>query len=194
LDDESRQHFEQLQLLLKSAGINFEINPRLVRGLDYYGKTVFEWVTDRLGAQGTVCAGGRYDGLVQQLGGKPTPAVGFAMGVERLVLLLQELNVIPETVSQSVDVYIAAVGDVAADAFQLGENIRNNLPQLKVMNHCGGGNFKKQLKAADRSGARVALIVGENEAREGLATIKFLREERDQLTLPVEQVLIALQD
>ncbi|WP_255568289.1 histidine--tRNA ligase [Pseudomaricurvus albidus] len=194
LDEESRTHFEQLKALLDAAGIAYEINPRLVRGLDYYSKTVFEWVTTRLGAQGTVCAGGRYDGLVEQMGGKPTPAVGFAMGVERLILLLQELNVIPEGLNQSVDVYVAAMGDVQAQAFAVAEQIRSGLPHLRVMSHCGGGNFKKQMKKADASGADVAIIIGEDEAANGQATIKFLRDDKPQQTLAVEELLSALQD
>jgi histidyl-tRNA synthetase len=194
LDDESQQHFTDLQKLLSNAGIAFEINPRLVRGLDYYGKTVFEWVTDKLGAQGTVCAGGRYDGLVEQLGGKSTPAVGFAMGIERLVLLLQELNVVPDGLTQTVDVYILAVGDVVQDAFSLGEMVRNQLPHLRVMNHCGGGSFKSQIKKADRSGAQVALIVGEDEASQGMVTMKYLRVESEQQTLPIEAIVEALKD
>ena len=192
LDGESQQHFTDLQKLLSNAGIAFEINPRLVRGLDYYGKTVFEWVTDKLGAQGTVCAGGRYDGLVEQLGGKSTPAVGFAMGIERLVLLLQELNLVPDGLTQTVDVYILAVGDVVQDAFSLGEMVRNQLPHLRVMNHCGGGSFKSQMKKADRSGAQVALIVGEDEASQGMVTMKYLRVESEQQTLPIEAIVEAL--
>lgn len=194
LDAESADHFEQLKALLDAAGIAYEINPRLVRGLDYYGKTVFEWVTSKLGAQGTVCAGGRYDGLVEQMGGKPTPAVGFAMGVERLVLLLQELDVIPEGLSQNVDVYVVAMGDVQSQAFAVAEQVRSGLPHLRVMNHCGGGNFKKQMKKANASGADIALIIGEDEADNGQVTVKFLREDKPQQTLAVEQLLAALQD
>ncbi|MYM62994.1 histidine--tRNA ligase [Pseudomaricurvus sp. HS19] len=194
LDDESREHFDGLKAMLDAAGISYEVNPRLVRGLDYYSKTVFEWVTTKLGAQGTVCAGGRYDGLVEQLGGKPTPAVGFAMGVERLVLLLQELQVLPEGLDRSVDVYVVAMGDVQPQAFALAEQIRNGLPHLRVMSHCGGGNFKKQMKKADASGADVAVILGEDEVAQGQATLKFLREDRPQQTLAVEELLRALQD
>lgn len=192
LDEESRVHFEQLQTLLDAAGVPYEINPRLVRGLDYYSKTVFEWVTDKLGAQGTVCAGGRYDGLVEQLGGKPTPAVGFAMGIERLVLLLQELNVIPEDVNQQVDVYLVAVGDVAGAAVQLGEKLRDELPYLRLMTHCGGGSFKSQMKKADKSAAGIALILGEDEAQQGQVTVKYLRQEREQQTLPVAEAISLL--
>jgi histidyl-tRNA synthetase len=198
LDDESREHFEQLKAMLDAAGIRYEVNQRLVRGLDYYSKTVFEWVTDKLGAQGTVCAGGRYDGLVEQLGGKPTPAVGFAMGVERLILMLQELDVIPAGLNQNVDVYVAAMGGaqsgVQAQAFAVAERIRDALPHLRVMSHCGGGNFKKQMKKADASGADVAVIIGEDEAAKGQASLKYLREDRPQQTLTIEQLLAALQD
>ncbi len=194
LDDESRLHFDQLKALLDAAGVDYVINPRLVRGLDYYSKTVFEWVTDKLGAQGTVCAGGRYDGLVEQLGGKPTPAVGFAMGVERLILLLQELNVLPEGLTQTADVYVVAMGDVLPQAFAMAEQIRNRLPHLRVVSHCGGGNFKKQMKKADASGADFAVIIGEDEAAAGQATLKYLRVDQPQQTLAVEELLSALQD
>ncbi len=194
LDKESKIHFQQLQTLLDAAGVSYEINPRLVRGLDYYSKTVFEWVTDKLGAQGTVCAGGRYDGLVEQLGGKPTPAVGFAMGVERLVLLLQALEVIPADINQQVDVYLVAVGDVQTAAVSLGERLRDELPFLRLMTHCGGGSFKSQMKKADKSGASVALILGEDEVARGQVTIKYLREERHQQTVGVDEALAQLKD
>ncbi len=194
LEEESQEHFDGLKAMLDAAGIVYEINPRLVRGLDYYCNTVFEWVTDKLGAQGTVCAGGRYDGLVEQLGGKPTSAVGFAMGIERLVLLLQELQVIPEAIGQSVDAYLVSVGDVKPAAFKLAETIRTELPYLRLLSHCGGGNFKKQMKKANDSGADVALIVGEDEASNNQVTVKYLREDKPQETLTIEQALQALQD
>ncbi len=194
LEEESQEHFDGLKAMLDAAGIAYEINPRLVRGLDYYCNTVFEWVTDKLGAQGTVCAGGRYDGLVEQLGGKPTSAVGFAMGIERLVLLLQELQVIPEAIGQSVDAYLVSVGDVKPAAFKLAETIRTELPYLRLLSHCGGGNFKKQMKKANDSGADVALIVGEDEASNNQVTVKYLREDKPQETLTIEQALQALQD
>ncbi|NHN37585.1 histidine--tRNA ligase [Pseudomaricurvus alcaniphilus] len=194
LDQESASHFASLRALLDAAGIAYEVNQRLVRGLDYYGKTVFEWVTDKLGAQGTVCAGGRYDGLVEQLGGKPTPAVGFAMGVERLVLLLQELQVVPAGLEQAVDVYVMASGDVQAQAFATAEYMREQLPHLRVMSHCGGGNFKKQIKKADASGAEFALIIGEEEARQQQATVKYLRQDKPQQTLALAELVRALQD
>lgn len=183
LDADSSAHFEQLKATLDCAGVSYEVNPRLVRGLDYYGKTVFEWVTDRLGAQGTVCAGGRYDGLVEQLGGKSTPAVGFAMGVERLVLLLEELDVVPSGLAKQVDVYLAAVGEVTLAALSFAEAVREQLPQVRLLTHCGGGSFKSQLKKADKSGADIAVIIGENEVNEGVVVLKYLREEREQQIL-----------
>ena len=185
LDEPSQQHFDQLCALLDTVGIPFEVNPRLVRGLDYYGKTVFEWVTDSLGAQGTVCAGGRYDGLVEQLGGRSTPAVGFAMGVERLVLLLDAAGVVPDSIARQVDVYLVAAGDVQAQALELGETLRTECPTLRLQNHCGGGSLKSQMKKADKSGASIALILGENEVAAGEVAVKFLREEQPQQTIPV---------
>jgi len=184
LGEEAADHFRRLRQILDAAGVPYTLNDKLVRGLDYYGKTVFEWVTASLGAQGTVCAGGRYDGLVEQLGGKPTPAVGFAMGVERLVMLLEVAAAVPVTVSRGVDVYVAGVGDVAAAALVAAEALRSACPGARVLSQCGG-SFKSQLKKADRSGAVIALIVGEDEAAAGVVTIKFLREERPQQTLPV---------
>lgn len=191
LDDESRAHFDELRELLDAAGVSYEVNPRLVRGLDYYSKTVFEWVTDALGAQGTVCAGGRYDGLVEQLGGKATPAVGFAMGVERLTLLLEELNVVPADVREQVDIYLVSTvpqREVAA----LAEQVRDAHPQLRLMSHCGGGSLKSQFKKADRSGARLALVLGDSELEQGTVTIKCLRTGQEQLTLPRERMMTSL--
>jgi histidyl-tRNA synthetase len=193
LDDESRVHFEGLKSLLDAAGIHYQINPRLVRGLDYYGKTAFEWVTDKLGAQSTVCAGGRYDGLVEQLGGKSTPAVGFGIGLERLVLLLQAAEMVPEYLDQQADIYLVAVGDVQAIAMQLAERIRDDLPFVRLLNNCGGGNFKNQFKKADKCGADIALILGEDEAKAGQVTIKFLREEVEQQTLAFDEAIAYLQ-
>ena len=191
LDEESNADFARLCELLDAAGVAYLINRRLVRGLDYYNKTVFEWVTDRLGAQGTVCAGGRYDGLVQQLGGKSTPAVGFAMGMERLVLLLAEQGV--EADASTVDVYVVAVGsDAELMALVATERVRETNPQLRIMQHAGGGSFKSQMKKADKSGARVALIWGEDEVVAQAVTIKSLREgdgERlQQSTVPLEEL------
>ncbi|MDZ7924207.1 MAG: histidine--tRNA ligase [Marinagarivorans sp.] len=192
LSGESKQHFETLKMLLLAAGVKFEINPRLVRGLDYYSNTVFEWVTSALGAQGTVCAGGRYDTLVEQLGGRPTPAFGCAMGLERLVLLVAELNLLPEGLGQTVDVYIAAVGNVQPQAFALAEEIRENLPFLRVVLNCGGGSFKNQLKRADKSGADVAVILGESEVAENLVGLKWLRQNEPQMTVEKSRYLEVL--
>lgn len=188
IDDESRAHFDGLQELLTANSVSYAINPRLVRGLDYYSKTVFEWVTNKLGAQGAICAGGRYDGLVPQLGGQPTPAVGFAMGIERLVLLLQELDCLPAEITRTLDVYLVAVGDVSIQAFQLAERIRNDMPWLRLQTHCGGGSFKNQMKKADRSGADIALILGENEAGTGEVVIKYLRSDEPQKTIKQNEV------
>ena len=183
LDDESKAHFDTLCARLTQAGIEFEINPRLVRGLDYYNRTVFEWVTDSLGAQGTVCAGGRYDGLVEQLGGKATPAVGFAMGIERLVLLLTTLTEEGQDTSFA-DVYVTAMGDDAQPyAIEVSEALRNALPNIRIMMHCGGGNFKKQLKRADKTGARLALLLGSDEMQSREVGVKPLRDGQEQVTV-----------
>ncbi len=174
LGPESLAHFERVQALVRHAGISFTINPRLVRGLDYYNLTVFEWVTDALGAQGTVCAGGRYDGLVEQLGGKPTPACGFALGVERLLALLQETEALPQP--DSPDVYLIHQGDAAADlGIRVAESLRDT--GLDVVYHCGGGSFKSQMKRADHSGAPLAVIIGEDEVAQGQVTVKALRQK-----------------
>ncbi|GMG87398.1 histidine--tRNA ligase [Biformimicrobium ophioploci] len=188
LDEESKAHFEQLKAMLDAAGIAYEVNPRLVRGLDYYGKTVFEWVTESLGAQGTVCGGGRYDGLVEQLGGKPTCAVGFGLGIERLVLMLETLEMIPEGIECQVDAYLVAVGNVQAEAFAIAENLRSELPWLRLLVHCGGGSFKSQMKKADKSGADVALILGENEVAEGNIGVKFLRSDEAQASVGIAEL------
>jgi len=183
LDEESKVHFETLCSRLTQAGIEFEINPRLVRGLDYYNRTVFEWVTDSLGAQGTVCAGGRYDGLVEQLGGKATPAVGFAMGIERLVLLLTTLTEEGQD-SSFADVYVTAMGEEAQSyAIEVAEHLRNTLPNKRIMMHCGGGNFKKQLKRADKTGARLALLLGNDEMQSREVGVKPLRDGQEQVTV-----------
>jgi len=174
LGEESKGDFEQLLAFLDSAEIPYKVNSRLVRGLDYYSKTVFEWVTDALGAQGTVCAGGRYDGLVEQLGGKSTPGVGFAMGIERLVLLLEELSLIPSEVHQQVDVFVVAAGEGTLEqAFKTSESLRSN-SELKILQNAGGGSFKNQMKKADKSGAKVALIIGEQEIQDNTLVIKPL--------------------
>jgi len=180
LDSESKEDFTTLCDLLSAAGLSYTINPRLVRGLDYYNKTVFEWVTDKLGAQGTVCAGGRYDSLVEQLGGKATAGVGFAMGMERLVLLLSELELGDSPVSNRADVYVVAVGNGAyREALCAVESIRSAVSPCKIVQHTGGGSFKSQMKKADKSGARVALIWGEDEVAAGTVTIKHLRVQAD---------------
>ncbi len=180
IDNESADQFDKLTSCLDLAGISYTINPRLVRGLDYYCKTVFEWVTDKLGAQGTVCAGGRYDGLVQQLGGKPTPAIGFAMGIERLLALLSE-QLSETAISNSADVYIVLRGDESdKQGIKLAETVREQMPELKVIMNCGGGSIKSQMKKADKSGARLALILAEEEIAENTVSIKFLRESKAQ--------------
>lgn len=178
LDEVSLRHFEDLQALLHAAGVVFEINPRLVRGLDYYNSTVFEWVTGRLGAQGTVCAGGRYDGLIEQIGGKPAPACGYAMGVERLLALIAEsASAVPRRVP---DVYLVHQGE-SADRFaeQVAERLRD--AGASVVLHCGGGSFKSQMKKADACGARFAVIVGDDEARAQEVTVKPLRDMAQQV-------------
>ena len=189
LDDESREHFAQLCALLDAVGIQYEINPKLVRGLDYYNKTVFEWVTSALGAQGTVCGGGRYDGLVEQLGGHATSGVGFAMGLERLVLLVQEVNKsIP--VKSAVDIYVVYQGEgTTLAAFQLAEKLRSELPHLSTMLHCSGGNFKKQFKRADKSGATLALVLGESEVQNNQVVVKHLLGAAEQQTIDVDNLI-----
>ena len=189
LDDESREHFAQLCGLLDAVGIQYEINPKLVRGLDYYNKTVFEWVTSTLGAQGTVCGGGRYDGLVEQLGGHATSGVGFAMGLERLVLLVQEVNKsIP--VKSAVDIYVVYQGEgTTLAAFQLAEKLRSELPHLSTMLHCSGGNFKKQFKRADKSGATLALVLGESEVQNNQVVVKHLLGAAEQQTIDVANLI-----
>ncbi|WP_039948280.1 histidine--tRNA ligase [Vibrio ichthyoenteri] len=173
LGEESKQHFAGLCELLDAAGIEYKVNERLVRGLDYYNRTVFEWITESLGSQGTVCGGGRYDGLVEQLGSKPTPAVGFAMGLERLVLMLETLEL--TDVRRSVDVYMVTAGEGTMMAgMKLSEQLREQVPGLRVMNHFGGGNFKKQFKRADKVGAVVALVLGENEVADNSVVLKDL--------------------
>ena len=185
--DETKQHFSRLKEILDANGIAYRINERLVRGLDYYNNTVFEWVTDALGAQGTVCGGGRYDGLVEQLGGQPSPAVGFAIGLERFVLLLQTIGY--SDVENTVDVFFCAQGDEAVkQSFAICENIRNNIPDLRLMLNCSGGNFKKQFKRADKSGAAYALVLGETELADGIIGIKNLRQESGQINVKLSEL------
>lgn len=182
LDSESAQHFAKLQDYLTHAGISYTINPCLVRGLDYYTKTVFEWVTNELGAQGTACAGGRFDGLVEQLGGKPTPALGFAMGMERTILLLQQSQEPPSP--PALDVYFITDGDKAFQkGLELADLLRDQIPGFSVLLHCGGGSIKNQIKKADKSGAKFACILGENELQSNVVTVKSLREKAEQVTV-----------
>jgi len=177
LDEEALQHFEAVQAILKQHGIPYEINTRLVRGLDYYNRTVFEWVTTRLGAQGTICAGGRYDGLIEQIGGKPAPACGFAMGIERLLALLQEDGMTHP--AAALDVYVVHQGEQAQTlAWQVGERLRDE--GLNVLLHCGGGSFKSQMKKADNSGAACAIIIGDDEVAANVVTLKPLRGGGEQ--------------
>jgi histidyl-tRNA synthetase len=186
LDEESLGHFEELQRLLRHCGVEFRINTRLVRGLDYYNRTVFEWVTNRLGAQGTVCAGGRYDGLIAQIGGKSAPGAGFAMGVERLLSLLAEAGARPP--AGGPDVYLAWSGASAeAHAWSVAERLR--AAGVAVVLHCGGGSFKSQMKKADGSGARFAVIVGEDEAAAGQASLKPLRELSEQVRVGIDELV-----
>ena len=181
LGEASRSHFDRLCEGLQAARVEYVVNPRVVRGLDYYSLTVFEWVTEQLGAQGTVCAGGRYDGLVEQLGGKTTPAVGFAMGVERLVSLLETR----EPGLEMPHAYLVLVGDnPQREGMVLAEKLRDNLPELRLVTNCGMGSFKSQFKKADRSGARYALVLGEDELSRGVVGIKDLREGAEQQQIP----------
>ena len=183
MDNESTQHFEGLRALLDDNGIAYEVNPNIVRGLDYYNKTVFEWITTTLGSQGTVCGGGRYDGLVEQLGGKPSPGIGFAMGLDRLSLMLAEKM---ESLKDA-DVYVVSQGNAArATALRLAESIRDQLSGKKVIVHCGDGKFKSQMKKADASGADLALVLGEDEVAAGTVSIKSLREGGEQSTISQE--------
>ncbi len=187
LDDGSRKHFDDLLNILDNAGIQYNINTRLVRGLDYYCKTVFEWVTDDLGAQGTVCAGGRYDGLVEQLGGRATSAAGFAMGVERLLSLLEDAG---KQVVNNADIFVMLQGDSAQiSGMSIVEKIRDQLPGIVIQTNCGSGSFKSQMKRADKSGAQIALILGESEIADNLVGLKMLRQDIEQTSLPVEEAI-----
>ena len=191
LDEESAAHFAELQALLDAAGIQYSINPRLVRGLDYYNRTVFEWVTDALGSQGAVCAGGRYDGLVEKLGGRSTPAVGWAMGMERFVALFEACG--GEAPAADADVYLVAVGDEAVRrAFSLAEELRSQVAGIRVDMNLGGGSFKSQLKRADKSNALFALILGEQELADGNIGLKPLRSTEDQISVAMDEVAATL--
>jgi histidyl-tRNA synthetase len=187
VDQESLKHFQRLCALLDSMQISYQINPYLVRGLDYYGKTVFEWVTDELGAQGTVCAGGRYDLLVEQLGGKATPAVGFALGIERLISLVQTAASPMEP--PVADVYLILMGEAAElKGLSLAEELRDKITGLRLLCHCGGGNFKSQFKRADKSGAKLALVLGEDEIASQTITVKWLRKNKPQQTMVLAEL------
>jgi histidyl-tRNA synthetase len=187
LDPESRQHFESLCTQLRSAGIEYHIEPHLVRGLDYYTRTVFEWTTDALGSQSTVCAGGRYDGLVAQLGGIDTPGIGWAMGQERIVMLLQKQNLTPPSLKPQV--YVVLGGERAEiPGFKLAEQLRDAWPRLRVQINLGGGALKTQFKRADKSGAEFALILGDDEAQRGVVAVKALRREMAQEECPMERI------
>ncbi|MGD8526549.1 MAG: histidine--tRNA ligase [Thioalkalispiraceae bacterium] len=187
LDNESREHFEALCKLLDNAGIEYVINQRLVRGLDYYSKTVFEWTTSKLGAQGTICAGGRFDGLVEQLGGKATPAMGFALGIERLVALLEDDDT--AIIDNTPHAYLLMAGEQAEQqGFALAEKLRDEIVGLRLLSHCGGGSFKSQMKKADKSGAQVALILGEDEIINQLITVKDLRGDKGQQQITLDDL------
>jgi histidyl-tRNA synthetase len=193
LGEESLAHFKALTTTLEDLGVSYEVNTRLVRGLDYYSKTVFEWVTDELGSQGTVCAGGRYDGLIEQLGGKPNYAVGFAMGIERMLALIEVAGNIPST--RAVDVFMIRVGEAAErEGLRFAEIIRNEVPGLKLQVNCGGGSFKSQFKKADKIGAEFAIILGDDEVSRGELSIKSLRDEQGQRTLTQEHAVMFFQE
>lgn len=182
LDAESQAHFAELRAILDAAGISYTVNPRLVRGLDYYNRTVFEWVTQSLGAQGTVCAGGRYDSLVEQIGGQSTPAIGFALGLERLVALLEQQATPVRNTSPHAYFILAGNEALVRQGLLFAEQLRDALPQLRILTHCGGGSFKNQFKRADKSGARFALILGEEEWANQQITLKSLRQTEAQQT------------
>jgi histidyl-tRNA synthetase len=187
LDEESSEHFQSLKGLLDAAGVAYTVNPRLVRGLDYYSRTVFEWVTDALGSQGAVCSGGRYDGLVEKLGGKPTPAVGWAMGIERFVALYEACG--GEAPADDADVYVVAVGENTLEqAFAIAEQLRDEVAGIKVELNLGGGSFKSQLKRADKSNAAFALILGEQEIVEKRVGLKPLRSTEDQSSVAFDEL------
>ncbi len=193
LGEESLTHFNDLKAMLDELGIAYELNPRLVRGLDYYGKTVFEWVTDALGSQGTICAGGRYDSLIEQLGGKANHAIGFAMGMERILALVEQLDTV--NIAPNVDVYMIRVGVEAEKAgLVLSEKIRDEIEGLKLQVNCGGGSFKSQFKKADKSGAEFAIIIGDDEAARGEVALKALRIEQEQVSLSHAALLQTLKD
>lgn len=187
LDDASAEHFQQLCTLLDKVGLEYTLNPRLVRGLDYYNRTVFEWTTDRLGAQGTVCAGGRYDRLIEQIGGPSTPAIGFAIGLERLLELLE-----PADAPVTPHVYVIANEPAIASALQTADELREEFPGLRVLTHCGGGSMKSQFRRADKSGALIALVLGDEELAANRVTLKALRQQGEQLQVPQSELVEAV--
>ncbi len=191
LDTQSRDHFAELTNILDQTGVGYEVNQRLVRGLDYYSHTVFEWVTESLGAQGTVCGGGRYDGLVEQLGGKANHAAGFSMGCERLVSMLIDQQLAPA--EAGCDAYLMMRGDGSiARAQQLAESMRDELPRLQLVVHAGAGSFKSQMRKADKSGAKIAIIIGESELAAGTVAVKFLRQQREQVEISQAKIVTQL--
>jgi histidyl-tRNA synthetase len=196
LDPESRAHFDALQAALSALGIPFKVNPRLVRGLDYYSRTVFEWITDALGSQNAICSGGRYDGLIAQLGGEPTPAVGFALGIERVVALVEQVGTAPK--APGADVYLIAQGAAAEQqALVVAEKLRDALPRRRIEINLGAGNFKAQFRRADRSGAEFALVIGDDELARGVAQLKPLRAPggeggTGQLEVPLGELVAAV--
>jgi histidyl-tRNA synthetase len=186
MDEASSVQFDKLKTRLDAAGVEYTINSRLVRGLDYYCNTVFEWVTDELGAQGTICAGGRYDGLVEQLGGKATPAIGFALGIERILSLLESQK---EKLADTIDIYMMMLGESCeVKGLQLAEAIRDQYPGLKMIAHCGGGSMKSQMKKADKSGAAIAIILAEDELNKEQLTVKFLRDKKQQVSVAFSEI------
>jgi len=188
MGEDSRSHFETLTQTLDDLGVEYQLNSRLVRGLDYYGKTVFEWVTDDLGSQGTICAGGRYDSLIEQLGGKANHAIGFAMGMERLLLLLEQLEDVP--VAANVDIYMILVGSEAEkQGMRLAEQIRTEIDGIKLQLNCGGGSFKSQFKKADKSGAEYALIIADDEVNRGEVSLKPLRTQDEQKNIAQDELI-----
>ena len=193
LDEESAEHFAGLRALLDAAGVKYEVNPRLVRGLDYYSRTVFEWVTDALGSQNAVCAGGRYDGLIEKMGGRATPAIGWAMGVERFVALYEACG--GKVPAVAPDVYLVAVGDGTRErSFALSEELRDRVSGIRVETNLGGGSFKAQIKRADKSGAEYALILGEQELAEGRIGLKPLRSNEEQESIALDDLALVLQE
>ena len=187
LDEESAEHYDGLKVLLDAAGVTYVENPRLVRGLDYYSRTVFEWVTDALGSQGAVCSGGRYDGLVEKLGGRATPAVGWAMGIERFVALYEACG--GEAPASNADVYIAALGSGTLErAFALAEELRDSISGIQVEMNLGGGSFKSQMKRANKSGAEFALILGEQELADACVGLKPMRSTDEQSSVALDDL------